>query len=371
METIRIFVEDLIQQIGITGNNIHLVRHIVLILVVALLAGITDVLFRRIITPIVDKISSRTSSNWSKVFFGKPVLIAACNIIPAIVVWKLLPLVFYQYPFTKEVVTRLTAIYITIATIHLFIVFINSLNLLDNGERTSVQQYIISFCGMLRIVVIFIGIIIVIGIAIGRSPLTLLAGLGATSAVLMLVFKDTIEGLVAGIRLTSADMMHVGDWITVPGTIADGTVIEMNLTTVKIQNFDNTIVTVSPMALVSGSFQNWKGMQAAAGRRVNRQVFFDFRSIHFVGDDHKETNMTQYRHAMEQYLAKCPWVNTDMSFLVRQKEATQSGLPLEFTFFINDKEYINFEHYLARTMEYAYALAEQYGLKIYQQFPEQ
>ena len=135
---------------------------------------------------------------------------------------------------------------------------------------------------MLRIVVIFIGIIIVIGIAIGRSPLTLLAGLGATSAVLMLVFKDTIEGLVAGIRLTSADMMHVGDWITVPGTIADGTVIEMNLTTVKIQNFDNTIVTVSPMALVSGSFQNWKGMQAAAGRRVNRQVFFDFRSIHFV-----------------------------------------------------------------------------------------
>jgi miniconductance mechanosensitive channel len=141
---------------------------------------------------------------------------------------------------------------------------------------------LLSFCGLLRVVVIFIAVIVVIAIILGRNPMTLLAGLGATSAILMLVFKDTIEGLVAGIRLTSAEMLHVGDWITVPSTQADGPVIEMSLTTVKVRNFDNTIVTVSPTTLVNGSFQNWKGMQASEGRRVKRRVYFDFRSLAFT-----------------------------------------------------------------------------------------
>ena len=371
MEEIRIFVETLVRQWGISGCMVPVVRHALLIAVAALLALLADVLCRRILIPVVTRITRRTTAQWDDVVLGRPVLTAACGIVPAIVVWWLLPMVFYQFPTVREVLARVTAIYITLASVHLCLVFISSLHRLDNGRRTSMQQYILSFCSLLRVVVIFVAVIVVVAIALGRNPMTLLAGLGATSAVLMLVFKDTIEGLVAGIRLTSADMMHVGDWITVPVAGANGIVTEMSLTTVKVRNFDNTIVTVSPTTLVGGSFQNWKGMQASAGRRVKRMVYYDFHSIRFVDDDRRETNMARYRRAVEQYLAECAWVNHDMLLMVRQLEATQSGLPLEFYFFLKDKEWKTYEHQLAAIMEYVYALAPEYGLKVYQQYPEQ
>ena len=157
-------------------------------------------------------------------------------------------------------------------TVRLITVLITSFAQLETSHSSSVRQYIKTFCGVLKIVVIFIAVIVTVAIIFGKSPLSLLAGLGATSAVLMLVFKDTIEGLVAGIRLTSNEMVKKGDWITVPSTTADGIVEEISLTTVKVRNYDNTIVTVSPITLVNGSFQNWKGMQQSSGRRVKRVV---------------------------------------------------------------------------------------------------
>ncbi|MBP7767534.1 MAG: mechanosensitive ion channel [Prevotella sp.] len=367
MEKIRIFVETVIEHLGLHGSVVPVVRHAVLVLVVVLVAWGTYLLGRKIIIPLVNKITLRTSALWDDVLLGERALVAACRIVPAVVIWQLLPMVFYQFPVAREVLVRLTAIYITIATVHLFMVVIDSMKQLDSGISTSLRQYMLSFCSLLRLLVVFIAVIVVIAIALDRSPVTLLAGLGATSAILMLVFKDTIEGLVAGVRLTSAEMLHVGDWITVPTTLADGIVTEMSLTTVKVRNFDNTIVTVSPTTLVNGSFQNWKGMQDSGGRRVKRRVYFDFRSLTFTDEQRQQTNMAQYRLAMEQYLNACPWVNNDMVILVRQLEATQAGLPLEFYFFLNDKDLVNYEHCLADIMEYAYALAGEYGLKVYQQ----
>ena len=166
-------------------------------------------------------------------------------------------------------------------------------------------------------------------------------------------------------------MVAVGDWITVASAGADGIVIEITLTTVKIQNFDNTIVTISPMTLVNGSFRNWKGMQQGAGRRVTRVVYIDFRSIHFMDEDKTTTNLGAYRTAMEKWLGENPLVNTDMTFMVRDKEATQSGLPVEFYFFLKEKNWTDWEHQSASILEYAYAKAQDYGLVIYQQFPNQ
>lgn len=371
MDTFRLFVEQLIEQCGLSGHAVVWTRHVVMIIAVAAVAWGVYRVCRHLVIPLVERITSHTSAVWDDILLARPVLSAACSVVPAIVVWQLLPAVFYQHPVVREALSRLTAVYITIASVHLVMVFINQLKRLDKGGSASLRQYMLSFCGVLRVVVVFIAAIVVVAIAIGRSPMTLLAGLGATSAILMLVFKDTIEGLVAGIRLTSADMLHVGDWITVPTTSADGTVVEMGLTTVKVQNFDNTIVTVSPTTLVGGSFQNWKGMQAASGRRVNRRVYFDFRSIAFADDTRQETNMSRYRQAMEAYIASRPEVNADMTLMVRQREATQSGLPLEFYFFIKNKEWVHYEHTLASIMEHAYVLAGEYGLKVYQQFPEQ
>jgi miniconductance mechanosensitive channel len=316
------------------------------------------------------------------------VLISICHIIPAIVIWQLLPLVFYQFHIVRELLTRFTAIYITVMSVRAAVAFIDSFKELDNSHRSSTQQYFHTFCGVLKIIMIFIAIVVVVAIALGKSPLTLFAGLGATSAILMLVFKDTIEGLAAGIRLTSNNMLHKGDWITVPSTGANGTVEEISLTTVKVRNFDNTIITVSPKTLVEGSFQNWIGMQQSDGRRVKRLVYYDFRSIkvvdaelrqhlierkYFKEEDFKgvEVNMSLYRRYMEKYIMNRDDVNEDMMVMVRQMEATNAGLPLEFYFFLKNKVWKEYEHHLADIMEHIYAVTADFGLTIYQQYPEQ
>lgn len=439
MEEIRKFVEDLIQMAGVTGGAVPVVRHILLTITAILLAMLSDLLCRRLLVPIIMKVTDKTEVTWDDVLFNKKVLTSACHIVPAVVIWSLMPLVYLEYPIFKEILERATGIYIVVMSVRTALVFIGSFKGLESSEerRSSAQQYFHTFCGVLRILMLFVAGVVVVAILLGKNPMTLFAGLGATSAVLMLVFKDTILGLAAGVRLTSNDMLHKGDWITVKSVDANGIVEEMSLTTVKVRNFDNTIVTISPATLVNGSFQNWIGMQKSGGRRVQRKVYFDFRSIrlvdeelrarllekHFATEDsfkpkeslqkmlakaevenehqaemeneqnaglgnagqHEHqaladlknpsalapTNLLLYRKYMEKYLRERPEVNTEMTLMVRQLEATQCGLPMEFYFFVKDKVWVNYEHILAEIMEHAYALSAEFGLKIYQQYPEQ
>ena len=439
MEEIRKFVEDLIQMAGVTGGAVPVVRHILLTITAILLAMLSDLSCRRLLVPIIMKVTDKSEVTWDDVLFNKKVLTSACHIVPAVVIWSLMPLVYLEYPIFKEILERATGIYIVVMSVRTALVFIGSFKGLESSEerRSSAQQYFHTFCGVLRILMLFVAGVVVVAILLGKNPLTLFAGLGATSAVLMLVFKDTILGLAAGVRLTSNDMLHKGDWITVKSVDANGIVEEMSLTTVKVRNFDNTIVTISPATLVNGSFQNWIGMQKSGGRRVQRKVYFDFRSIRLVDEELKArllekhfatedsfkpkeslqkmlakaevenehqtemekdqnaglgnarqhehqvladlrnpaalapTNLQLYRKYMEKYLRERPEVNTEMTLMVRQLEATQCGLPMEFYFFVKDKVWVNYEHILAEIMEHAYALSAEFGLKIYQQYPEQ
>jgi miniconductance mechanosensitive channel len=372
LEKIRIFVEQTISLTGIQGPAVPILRHVLLILVTIFLAWLFYIICRKTLVPLIMSITKKTTVTWDSVLFNKEVLYSACKIVPAIVVWKLLPMVFYQFPSIRLILVRLTAIYIVVMTTRTAVVFIDSFNQLDTiSHRSSVRQYLKTFCGVLKILMVFVAIVVIVAILVNRSPMALFAGLGATSAVLMLVFKDTIEGLVSGIRLTSNNMLHVGDWITVPNTTVDGVVKEMSLSTVKVQNFDNTMVTISPQALINGSFQNWIGMEKSPGRRVKRAVYFDFRSIKFEDDDKKITNIGKFRHAMEDYLINREDVNSKMLIMVRELAATQGGVPVEFYFFLKTKEWKNYEENLADIMEYIYSVAREYDLTIYQQFPAQ
>lgn len=383
MEQVRIIVEKLIQMCGITGVAVPVVRYVSLSLAAIFFSWLSYIVAKKLLIPIINRLTARTKATWDDVLLNRDVLLKVCAIVPAIVIYKLLPLVFYEAPFVQEMLNRLTSIYITVTSVQLGIAVINSFRNLETTHSSSRQQYMQSFCGVLKIVAIFIGVIVVVALVIGKSPMKLFAGLGATSAVLMLVFKDTIEGLVAGIRLTSNDMIRRGDWITVPSTTVDGEVMEMTLTTVKVQNFDNTIVTVSPKTLVDGSFQNWKGMQESDGRRVKRLVYFDFLSIKPATQEQKDicqekgfltaqemkgdlTNLGLYRKYMENWLKQSPEVNTELTCMVRQREATNTGLPIEFYFFLNNKEWIVYEHNLAEIMEWAYTMAPVFGLHIYE-----
>ncbi len=388
MEQIKNWVEEIIAMTGFTGDAVPILRHVLLVLVAIMLAAAAGLLCRKLIVPLALKVTAKTDMRWDDIIFNERVLVSACHIVPAIVVWWLLPLVFYEFPTVRELLTRVTAIYITVMTVKTFFVFISSFKEFDEGKRTSRQQYLYSFMGVVKILLLFIAAIIVISIIIDRDPIKLFAGLGATSAVLMLVFQDTIKGLVAGIRLTSNDMLHVGDWITVNKAGANGIVEEMTLTTVKIRNFDNTIVTVTPQALVDDSFQNWIGMQQSQGRRVNRRVYYDFRGIRIVDEALRDqlvrknyfkegdirpddVNMTLYRRYIEDYLRHHPKVNADMTLMVRQLEATQSGLPVEFYFFLKEKSWVDYEHQLAEIMDYIYAITPDFGLLVYEQYPDQ
>ena len=385
MEKIILWVEQLVTDCGITGDTVSIVTHTILVMIAFLLAVLSGWICRKVFVPIVLKLTAKTEAKWDDVLFNKKVLVSASHIVPAIVIWWLLPLVFFQFPVVRELLTRITAIYIVVMSVKTVLVFLSAIKDLEGEQRSNKQQYLYSFIGVLRLVMIFVAAIIVVSIIIDKDPMKLFAGLGATSAILMLVFQDTIKGLVAGIRLTSNDMLHKGDWITVPKAGANGTVEEMTLTTVKIRNFDNTIITVTPQTLVDDSFQNWTGMQEGGGRRVTRVVYFDFRSIHVVEGPLRQqlidkklvkeedikadsVNLTLFRYYIEAYLKKRSDVNAKMTLMVRQLETNQygNGLPLEFYFFLKNKEWIPYEHLLADIMEYIYATAPLFGLSIYQ-----
>ncbi len=369
MEQISTFVEDLLLSMGVPDSAVLTICHIVLIVVAVLLAWLAGWICK-LFVPVVTKLTAKTEARWDDALFNERVLHSVCQIVPALVVWQLLPSVFYDYPVVHEVLRRLTAVYITVMAVRSLLLFADSFRLLEDGQRTSRQQYLYSFIGVAKIILIFIAAIVVVSIIIDKDPTTLFAGLGAASAIMMLVFQDTIKGLVAGVRLTSNDMVRVGDRITVPSAGADGIVEDISLTTVKVRNFDNTIITVTPHTLVEGSFQNWKGMKENAGRKAVRKLFFDFRSIK-VETSSNVVNLTRYREYMEQWLSKNPEVLPDKPILVHQLDATPTGLPLEFVFWLRAQDAIPYEHAISAIMEYAYAIASDYGLRIYQQFPEQ
>jgi miniconductance mechanosensitive channel len=379
-------IEHALRSWGVDEYAVSLLGHAAILVAIALIAWLSDFICRRIFTPLLLKVTNKTDVKWDDELFNIKVLTAACHIVPALIVYYMLPFAFGDIRVVLELTQRLASIYITITSIRLILTFCNSLKSLDNGHRSSSRQYIISIISVLKILVIFGAVIIIAAIIINKNPLTLFAGLGATATILMLVFKDTIVGLVSGIRLTSNDMVHKGDWITFEKAGANGIVEEITLTTVKIRNFDNTIVTVPPQTLVDDSFQNWKGMQKSKGRRVKRLVYFDFRSIGFIDDKQKMmlnkyfsedelkgnmVNMTLFRLYIEKWLSTRQEVNTEMMMMVRQLEATNTGLPMEFYFFLKNKEWTPYEHDLATIMEQIYAMAPTFGLKIYQQYPEQ
>ena len=383
MEEIRLWAESLMQSSGVSTSGAVYITDAILVVLTLLLSWIAFTVCHRLLVPITVKITEKTDMKWDDVLFNEYTLRKACLIVPAIVVWMFIPHIFFRSPEIEEILERITAIYITLTSTKLALEVVNSIKLLDVDERSAHHQYLHTFCGVLKIVVWFLSVIVIVAIIVNRNPLTLLAGLGATSAILMLVFQDTIKGLVAGIRLTSNDMLHKGDWITVPKAGIDGNVEDMTLTTVKVRNFDNTIVTITPQTLVDESFQNWIGMQQSEGRRVKRKIYFDFNSIQILDEEMCKSiqkagfcypnkplpgmvNLTVFRAAMEHFLRNHDFVNGDMLLMVRQLEPTNTGLPVEFYFFLKDKEWVTYEHNLAQIMEEIFADLHIFGLKIYQ-----
>ena len=240
-------------------------------------------------------------------------------------------------------------------------------------------------------------VIIMISVVIDKSPSTLLTGLGASAAIMSLVFKETIQSLVSGVQLSANDMVAVGDWIVVPKASANGVVIEMNLNTVKIRNWDNTITTVPPSTLLSDSFTNWKGMSESAGRRLNRSVCIDMDTVRFITPEEEKhfeqmpelyyfferrkngeeglqdqlTNLTLYREYIFAYLMRNPQIQDPddsirMKLMVRYLQPTQYGLPMELYCFTKTKVWAEYEVIIMQLMDHTIAAMSMFGIRPYQ-----
>lgn len=400
MHRLNVTIEHLTELLNLSPTMSSLISHAAMVLLTIVVAAVVDWLCRRLIMPLTLKIVTHTENEWDNKVFSPKVTASICHVISAVVVWMMLPLAFEDYPTIEEALRRFTAIYITVMVVRTSIVFVDALRYAHPDKNVVRQQYFMSFSGVFKIIAVFVAVIIILAIALDKSPMTLLAGLGATSAILVLIFKDTIEGFVAGVRLTSNDMIHIGDWITVPTTQANGIVEEITLSTVKIRNFDNTVITVSPQALLSGSFQNRADIIREGCRRANRIVYYDFNTLrvaeesliarlktqgylveNFAGNNERRdtdkgdegnnplTNITLYRRYIETMLRRRSDINPDMFLIVRQKEVAECGLPLEFVFFVRATDITTYEHLIADIMEWIYATAAIFDLKIYQQFP--
>ena len=308
------------------------------------------------------------------------------HILPGILMYMLLPMAFVHGKTLLLVSQKICVIYMIFA----LLLALNSslLMLLDilSAKEKLKDRPMKGFIQVLQVLVFFIGGIVIVAIIVDKSPATLFAGLGASAAILMLVFKDSILGFVAGIQLSANDMIRPGDWVTIPSTNANGIVEEITLNTVKIQNFDNTISTVPPYSLVNGSFQNWRGMTESGGRRVMKSIFLDLTTLKFctpemldtfrkeiplLADYQPEegvipTNSQVFMVYVERYLCSLPVVNQDLDLIISQKEATEYGVPIQIYFFSRNKIWKEYERIQSDIFDHFFAMIPKFELKVYQ-----
>ena len=384
METINNELMMWLQQLGVAEGGLLVVQRVVVILGILLIAYVLDLICRKVVMPGVRKVTAKTQSTWDDYLLSDEVMKNVCHLIPPIVVYVLIPFAFPYEPNFLSLILKICTIYITVVVMKLICAFLTSLYTISSEHEKLKNHSMKGFYQMLKLIVICIGTIIIISELISKDPIAILTGLGAGTAILMLVFQDTIKGLVAGIQLTANEMVRPGDWISMPKYGADGDVMEVSLTTVKVRNWDKTITTVPPYALVNDSFQNWRGMFDIGGRRVKRSIHIDMNTVRFCTEEElahfkqqpwmegfeetgkEEVNLYLFRHYLDYYLRHHPKVNQDMIMLVRQLQPTEHGMPIELYFFSANTAWVKYEALQAEVFDHVLATVHRFGLKVFQ-----
>jgi miniconductance mechanosensitive channel len=384
MEHIDEEIARLLLDLGIDKANLNWTTRVTMILAILLVAYIVTKLFRHALIPAVRKITAKTKATWDDYLFNDDMLHSFSRMIPPIIFYLLLPFVFDGYPHVLAILLKACLIYLIVVTLMLIRSFLKSIYEISSEHEALRYRPLKGIYQMVLLLAIAVGIILIISILIDQNAATILAGLGASAAVLMLIFKDSILGLVAGVQLSANDMLRPGDWVTMAKYGADGYVLEVSLTTVKVQNFDKTITTIPPYALVSDSFQNWRGMWENGSRRIKRSLYIDMTTVRFcTGEEVRNyvengwieapekggepmVNLQAYRMYLLAYLQKNPKVNHDMMIMVRQLQPTPEGLPLEVYCFADTIEWLKYEAIQNDLFNHFIAVLPRFGLRVYQ-----
>ncbi len=392
---------------------------------ILVIAWVAFYITRRLFLQLVKRIAKKTKTEWDDILVKNRVFKALAHLVPAFILYytcdfsspqlhqelselsvEAIDILSIDHYFTLGItLLKMVQIYFAFIIVTVVNRVLNAGNEIYNTTAYAHHRPIKGYVQLVKIFVYFMAGILVISVLLGKDPTVLLAGLGAMAAVLLLVFKDTILGFVASIQLSANNMVKIGDWIEMPSHRADGTVLDITLNTVKVQNWDKTIATIPTYSLVAESFNNWKGMEESGGRRIKRSVVIDMSSICFCDhellskfqnlvlikdyvkgkqneiekynaekglDDNdlisrrSQTNVGIFRRYLELYLKSHPMINQQMTFLVRQLQPTEKGLPIEIYVFSKDKEWANYEAIQADIFDHILAVVPEFELRVFQ-----
>ncbi|MGD0340401.1 MAG: mechanosensitive ion channel domain-containing protein [Bacteroidales bacterium] len=375
-----------------------------LVLIVLFLSWLSNVIAKALIRTVVTRVVRKTTFTWDDIFLEQKVFTRLSHFAPALVIWFMAGWALKDYPIWLIAVRRFTYTYMLVVGAVVINTFIEAWYQIYLTLPISQHRSIKGYVQIVKIIVIVVFSLLIFSVIFNKQVSTILAGLGVMASVLILVFKDAILGLVASLQLSSNKMVKVGDWITIPGREIDGEVADITLTTVKVRNFDKTILTVPTYSLVNESFQNWVGMEESGVRLIKRAFFIDMKSIRFADQSlldkidkeplFKEyfekagpggqvtikekdksvsftsgrlTNLGIFRMYAESYLRDHPMIDKSQTILVRHQSPEENGMPLQVYAFTNQTDFVTYENAQSEIFEHLLAMINEFGLKVFQQ----
>ena len=398
-------IRDWIIGQGLDLSAANLLARALVFVLILIVSVIAYWLAKHFILKGLAAIISRTATQWDDMILKEKVFSRLAHLAPAIVIYLSIFIPFAGYDWLITLINGLALIYIISMLILALDAFLNAALAIYTSYEVSKRIPIKGFIQVFKILIYFTGGIFIISILMNKTPIYLFSSLGALTAVLMFIFKDAILGFVAGIQLSANRMVSTGDWIEMPKYGANGDIIEIALTTVKVQNFDKTITTVPTYALITESFKNWRGMSESDGRRIKRSINIDMNTIQFCTEDmldrfkkiqyistyiekkktelseinkleqidkssvvngRRMTNIGTFRAYVEAFLRNHPMVNQDMTLLVRQLAPTEHGLPIEIYVFSKDQEWGIYENVQANIFDHILAVIPEFDLRVFQ-----
>jgi len=393
------------EMLGITSDYQYLVISVIKVIIAVLLSYIAFKIAGKYIISILSQLAKRTKSKWDDVLIERKIFERLAYLVPAYLLYWLIPLALLPYPEISDLLLLGIRIYSIVIIMLVGVTFLDSILHIYTQYDISKAKPIKGYIQVGKIIIYIISSLTLISVLIGQSPMILIGGLGAFSAVLLLVFKDSILGLVAGVQLTANDMLRPGDWISMPKYDTDGTVTDITLTTIKVQNWDKTISTIPAYSLFTDSFKNWRGMEESGGRRIKRSVNIDMTSIKFctaamlekykqfqyivdyvesreveiqkynsekkvntkvMVNGRRQTNIGVFRAYLNAYLQNHPDIRSDMTFLIRQLQPTENGLPIEIYVFSKVQAWAQYEAIQADIFDHIFAVIPEFDLSVFQ-----
>lgn len=395
------FIRNLLLEKGMDPVLTNYLAAIIMILFIGIICIVANFITKKFVMKVITHFITNNKFKWDDMLLERKVFHRLSHIVPAIIIYYFSS----TFPDFQHLIEKGAITYLIIVGLMVVNSFLNAFNDIYQTFEISKIKPVKGYIQVAKIIIFTIGGIIVIANLMGESPFILLSGIGALSAVLLLVFKDSLLGLVAGIQLAANDMVRVGDWIEMPKYEADGDIIDISLNTVKVQNWDKTITMIPSYALISDSFKNWRGMQASGGRRIKRSLFIDtnsitfcteemiekFKNIHYLSTyiTNKEseiaefnkkneinrnnrvngralTNIGVFRAYISHYLQNHPGINQKMTLMVRQLAPSEHGLPLEIYAFTNDIRWDVYESIQSDIFDHLFAVAPEFELRVFQ-----